>query len=108
MGWDYLTPKSWRDYLDRGMGRYLGGVQQKVDTTLSSSWSLARASSAKILVSMGALLLAYAVSRIAAHLAPVASGATVLLLGLLYLFFITSGFLYLWTLLLPLTRCMSR
>ena len=34
MGWDYLTPKSWRDYLDRGMGRYLGGVQQKVDTTL--------------------------------------------------------------------------
>ncbi|WP_155705736.1 hypothetical protein [Halomonas sp. PA16-9] len=35
MGWDYFTPKSWREHMNGVLSEYFSGVQGRVDEDLS-------------------------------------------------------------------------
>lgn len=89
MGWDYFTPKTWRQQMDKFLGRYFDGVQQNV----VGAWSFLRDSMTKIVISLFSFGLAYLFLKMSSAYSGGFKSEVVLITGLLYLLLVAGGFL---------------
>ena len=101
MGWDYFTPKVWRQYVDGALGRYFGGVQERVDSDLAAAWSYIKANLTRIIASLVSFALAYGVLKLGGWLGH-SQPYVMLIIGLLFLLFISAGALSLINIVTPL------
>lgn len=102
MGWDYFTPKSWREHMDGLLGEYFSGVQGRVEQDLSGSLAFLKASVPKIIASFIAFGLAYLVLMLGSSITGDWRPEAVLVTGLLYLMLVAGGFITLINIVFPL------
>lgn len=63
MGWDYFTPTSWREHMNRVLAQYFGQVQSRVDHGLAGAWAYIKVSATRIFAALVSFGLAYAVIK---------------------------------------------
>lgn len=102
MGWDYFTPKSWRQQMDEFLGRYFGGVQQNVDKDIVGAWSFLKDSMTKIVISLFSFGLAYLLLKMSSAYSGDFKSEIVLITGFFYLLLVAGGFLTLLNIIMPL------
>ncbi|TMU18052.1 hypothetical protein E0L35_19975 [Halomonas sp. ATBC28] len=102
MGWDYFTPKSWREHMNGVLSEYVSGVQGRVDEDLSGALVFLKVSLPKIIASFIAFGLAYFVLRFGSSINGEWRAEAILVTGLVYLMLVAGGLITLMNIVFPL------